>query len=164
MDPGVVLYYIKQIAAGLEAIHQVGIVHRDLKPDNVMMRQDGILAIADFGIAKQVSMQITDTGAGDVVGTPYYLSPEQACGKAVDARCDIYSLGVVAYEMLTGAKPYYAATAQELLEMHIHAPVPQLPAEHRRFQPVLDRMMAKDRAQRFESAAALLDALQGLGP
>lgn len=162
MDPGVVLYYIKQIAAGLEAIHQVGIVHRDLKPDNVMMRQDGIVAIADFGIAKQVSMQLTDTGAGEIVGTPYYLSPEQAQGKPVDARCDIYSLGVMAYEMLTGNKPYRAATAQDLLDMHIQAPVPALPPALERLQPVLDRMMAKDPAQRYASAADLLDGLEGL--
>lgn len=162
MDPGVVLYYIRQIAAGLDAIHQVGIVHRDLKPDNVMMRQDGILAIADFGIAKQVSMQLTDTGAGEIVGTPYYLSPEQAQGKPVDARCDIYSLGVMAYEMLTGNKPYRAATAQDLLDMHIQAPVPALPAALERLQPVLDRMMAKDPALRYASAAALLDDLGSL--
>ena len=159
LDPAIALYYLRQIAAGLEAIHQVGIVHRDLKPDNIMLRQDGILAIADFGIAKQVSMQITDTGAGDIVGTPYYLSPEQALGSPVDARCDIYSLGVLAYEMLAGAKPYYAITARELLDMHVNAPVPALPPRHERFQPVLDRMMAKDPAQRYPSATALLDAL-----
>ena len=163
LDPGIALYYLSQIAAGLEAIHQVGIVHRDLKPDNVMTRQDGILAIADFGIAKQLSMHITDTGAGDIVGTPYYLSPEQAQGKPVDARCDLYSLGVLAYEMLTGNKPYVAATARELLELHINAPVPVLPAQHRRFQPVLEKMMAKDPALRYGSAAALLDALKRLG-
>lgn len=164
LDLGVALYYLKQIAAGLEAIHQAGIVHRDLKPDNVMLRQDGILAITDFGIAKQVSMQITDTGSGDVVGTPYYLSPEQALGKPVDARCDFYSLGVMAYEMLTGAKPYYAKTVRELLQLHVNAPVPRLPAPHQWFQPVLDAMMAKDPAGRYDSATALLNDLNRLGP
>ncbi|MBX3653550.1 MAG: protein kinase [Ramlibacter sp.] len=163
MDPGVALYYLRQIASGLEAIHQVGIVHRDLKPDNVMMRQDGIVAIADFGVAKQVSMQITDTGAGESVGTPYYLSPEQALGRPVDARSDIYSLGVVAYEMLTGSKPYRAETAQALLQLHVSAPVPVLPPSHRKLQPVLDRMMAKDPAGRYASASELLDALEALG-
>jgi serine/threonine-protein kinase PpkA len=162
LDPGIALYYLKQIAAGLEAIHQVGIVHRDLKPDNVMVRQDGMVAIADFGIAKQVSMLITDTGAGEIVGTPYYLSPEQALGKVVDARCDIYSLGVVAYEMLTGSKPYHARSAQELLQMHVDAPVPVLPPQHLHLQPVLDRMLAKNPADRFPSAGALLDALEQL--
>lgn len=162
LDPAIAVYYLKQIAAGLEAIHQVGIVHRDLKPDNVMLRQDGILAIADFGIAKQVDMQITDTGAGEIVGTPYYLSPEQALGQAVDARCDIYSLGVLAYEMLTGAKPYHAASAQALLDMHVNAPVPKLPAAHSHLQPVLDKMMAKHQEQRYASATELLDDLERL--
>jgi serine/threonine-protein kinase PpkA len=163
VDPGIALYYVRQIAAGLEAIHQVGIVHRDLKPDNVMLRQDGMLAIADFGVAKQVTMEITDTGAGDIVGTPYYLSPEQALGRPVDARCDLYSLGVVAYEMLTGGKPYYGDSARELLDLHVNGPVPQLPAPHEWFQPVLDKMMAKDPAQRYASATELLDDLERLG-
>jgi serine/threonine-protein kinase PpkA len=162
VDPGIALYYLKQIAAGLQAIHQIGIVHRDLKPDNVMIRQDGTVAIADFGIAKQVSMEITDTGAGEIVGTPYYLSPEQALAKPVDARCDIYSLGVLAYEMLTGSKPYQAQTAQQLLQMHVDAPIPQLPSALQRLQPVLEKMMAKDPANRYESAAQLLDALERL--
>lgn len=160
LDAGVALYYLKQIAAGLEAIHQVGIVHRDLKPDNIMLRQDGIVAIADFGIAKQVSMHITDTGAGEIVGTPYYLSPEQVLGKPVDARSDIYSLGVLAYEMFVGDKPYRAPTAEALLDLHVHAAVPTLPAAHARFQPVLDRMMAKDPAKRFATATEVLDALE----
>jgi serine/threonine-protein kinase PpkA len=162
LDPGVAVYFLRQIAAGLEAIHQIGIVHRDLKPDNVMMRQDGMIAIADFGVAKQVSMQITDTGAGDIVGTPYYLSPEQALGKPVDARCDIYSLGVLAYEMFTGMKPYDAPTARELLALHVNAKVPQLPPQHQRFQPLLDKMMAKDPAKRYASATELLDDLERL--
>ncbi|MEP6790607.1 MAG: protein kinase [Ramlibacter sp.] len=162
LDPGVALYYLRQIAGGLEAIHEVGIVHRDLKPDNVMVRQDGLVAITDFGVAKQMSMQITDTGAGEIVGTPYYLSPEQALGKPVDGRCDIYSLGVLAYEMLVGRKPYYADTARALIQMHVSAPVPVLPPAHQKLQPVLDKMMAKDPAQRYESATALLDALDQL--
>jgi serine/threonine-protein kinase PpkA len=163
LDPGVAVYFLRQIAAGLEAIHQIGIVHRDLKPDNVMMRQDGMIAIADFGVAKQVSMNITDTGAGDIVGTPYYLSPEQALGKPVDARCDIYSLGVLAYEMFTGMKPYDAPTARELLALHVNAKVPQLPPHLQRFQPLLDKMMAKDPAKRYPSATELLDDLERLG-
>ena len=163
LDPGIAIYYLRQIAAGLEAIHRVGIVHRDLKPDNIMVRADGMVAIADFGIAKQVSMLITDTGADEIVGTPYYLSPEQVLGKPVDARTDLYSLGVMAYEMLTGQKPYTANTAQELLDKHLHAPLPQLPPAHQRLQPVLDGLLAKDPADRFESAGALLDTLDQLG-
>ena len=149
--------------AGLAAIHAVGIVHRDLKPDNLMFRQDGSLALADFGVAKQVSMKITDTGDGDIVGTPYYLSPEQALGQPVDARCDIYSLGVLAFELLTGRKPYHAGSAQELLNMHVHGPVPLLPPEHAHLQAVMESMMAKDREQRYPSAATLLADLEQQG-
>jgi class 3 adenylate cyclase len=163
LDPAIALYYMKQIAAGLEAVHRVGIVHRDLKPDNIMLRADGMLAITDFGIAKQTAMQITDTGANDIVGTPYYLSPEQVTGKPVDARCDLYSLGVLTYEMLTNSKPFRASTVQELLQMHVKAPLPVLPPQHARLQPVLDRLLAKDPADRYESAAALLDGLREVG-
>jgi class 3 adenylate cyclase/tRNA A-37 threonylcarbamoyl transferase component Bud32 len=163
VDAATALSYIKQVAAGLDAIHAAGIVHRDLKPDNLMLRQDGTLAITDFGVAKQVSMQITDTGNGDIVGTPYYLSPEQALGQPVDARCDLYSLGVLAYELLAGRKPYHAGSAQELLHMHVHAPVPLLPAQHAHLQHALERMMAKDRGQRYPSARLLLDELAQLG-
>ena len=155
--------YLRQIASGLAAIHAVGIVHRDLKPDNLMLRQDESLALADFGVAKHVSMLITETAHGDIIGTPYYLSPEQALGKPVDARCDLYSLGVIAYEMLMRAKPYQAATAQALLSLHINAPVPQLRDPYDILQPVLDRLMAKDREQRYPSAEALLKDLEEMG-
>lgn len=159
----IVTRYLKQIAAGLQAIHVAGIVHRDLKPDNLMLRQDGSLALADFGVAKQVAMLMMDTDQGDVVGTPSYLSPEQAQGMLVDARSDLYSLGVLVYEMLTGQKPYRAATTRALLDLHINAPVPELPPEHLTLQPVLERLMAKDRDQRYPSAQALLDDLEQRG-
>ena len=160
LDAVTALDYLRQAAAGLAAIHAVGIVHRDLKPENLMLRRDGSLALADFGVAKQVSMLITDTGDGDIVGTPYYLSPEQALGQAVDARCDIYSLGVMAYEMLAGHKPYRARSVRELLNMHVHAPVPRLSSPHEQLQPVLEQMMAKKHEERYPSAQALLDDLQ----
>jgi serine/threonine protein kinase len=163
VDQATALKYIKETAAGLGAIHEVGIVHRDLKPDNLMLRQDGTLALADFGIAKQVSMKITDTGDGDIVGTPYYLSPEQALGQPVDARCDMYSLGVLAHELLTGRKPYLANSAQELLNMHITAPVPLLPPDQAHLQAVLESLMAKDRDQRYPTAQTLLDDLAQMG-
>ena len=150
-------------AAGLAAIHEVGIVHRDLKPDNLMFRQDGSLALADFGVAKQTSMKITDTGDGDIVGTPYYLSPEQALGQPVDARCDIYSLGVLAFELLTGRKPYHASSAQEAAAHACAGPVPMLPPEHAQLQAMMESMMAKHRDQRYPSARTLLDDLAQLG-
>lgn len=151
------LSYVKQTAAALDAIHQTGIVHRDLKPDNLMLRKDGSLALADFGIAKHVSMFITDTAHGEVVGTPYYLSPEQATAQPVDQRCDLYSLGVILFEMLTGRKPYRGRSAEELLDLHANAPVPELPTPHEPLQPILERLMAKDREQRYSSARAFLD-------
>ena len=154
--------YIRQTAAALDAIHAAGIVHRDLKPDNLMLRKDGSIALADFGIAKHVEMFITDTAHGEVVGTPYYLSPEQATGRIVDHRCDFYSLGVILYEMLTGTKPYRAASADALLDLHVNAPVPRLPAPHERLQPVLDNLMAKDCEQRYPSARHLLADMAGL--
>jgi class 3 adenylate cyclase len=163
ITPEMAISLIRQTAAGLSAIHDVGIVHRDLKPDNLMFRQDGSLALADFGVAKQTSMKITDTGDGDIVGTPYYLSPEQALGQPVDARCDIYSLGVLAFELLTGRKPYHASSAQELLRMHVQDPVPMLPPEHAHLQAVMESMMAKDREQRYPSAKTLLEDLARMG-
>jgi serine/threonine protein kinase len=162
LDPHIALFYLCQIASGLEAIHAVGIVHRDLKPENILVRDDGIVALTDFGIAKQLGMLITDTGAGDVVGTPYYLSPEQAMGSRIDARADLYSLGVMLFEMLTGDKPYHASSARELLRKHVEEPVPTLPAGLQWCQPLLQRLMAKDPQERFESASELLKELEKL--
>jgi serine/threonine protein kinase len=156
--------YIRQTAAALGAIHGVGIVHRDLKPDNLMLRQDGSLALTDFGVAKHVSILITETAHDEVVGTPYYLSPEQAMGQPVDQRCDLYSLGIVFYELLTGSKPYRASNVEELLNLHVNGPVPLLKPPHDHLQPVLDRLMAKDREQRYPSAQAFLDELALLEP
>jgi class 3 adenylate cyclase len=162
LDPHIALFYLRQIASGLEAVHAAGIVHRDLKPENILVRDDGIVALTDFGIAKHVEMLITDTGAGDVVGTPYYLSPEQAMGSRIDARADLYSLGVMLFEMLTGEKPYHAASARELLRKHVEEPVPVLPAALQWCQPLLERLMAKDPQARFESAGRLLQELEVL--
>lgn len=157
------LAYIKQAAAALGAIHAVGIVHRDLKPDNLMLRRDGSVALTDFGIAKHVSALITETAHDEIVGTPYYLSPEQALGQPVDHRCDLYSLGILFYEMLTGAKPYRGSSAEEILHLHISGPVPLLRPPHDVLQPVLERLMAKPREERYASAAAFLDDLTARG-
>ena len=164
IEPATAVSYTCQIAKALDAIHGASIVHRDLKPDNLMLRKDGSLALADFGIAKHVAMLITDTAHGEVVGTPYYLSPEQAMGEPVDHRCDLYSLGLMLYEMLVGAKPYRAATAEELLDLHVNGPVPQLPAPHARLQPILERLMAKNRDKRYASARQLLADLARISP
>ncbi len=154
------LDYLKQTTLSLGAIHQIGIVHRDLKPDNLMLRADGSLGLADFGIAKQLSTMITKTRHGEVFGTPYYLSPEQALGRPVDQRSDLYSLGVMFYEMLTGDKPYHADDPQGLLFKHVHGDLPVLPSHLAKFQPVINRLLAKSPEQRFSGAQQLLAALQ----
>jgi serine/threonine protein kinase len=163
IDAATALSYARQTAAALDAIHGIGIVHRDLKPANLMLRRDGSLALADFGIAKHLSALMTDTAHDQVVGTPYYLSPEQATGRPVDQRCDLYSLGLILYEMLTGQKPYRATSAEAMLDLHINAPVPLLPAPNEALQPVLERLMAKDCERRYPSARHFIADLEARG-
>ncbi len=157
MNPERAYSYMRQIAAALGALHAVGITHRDLKPTNVMFRDDGSLVLIDFGLAKQAKMRAEITGTGEIFGTPYYMSPEQGHGANVDERGDIYALGVMFYEMLTGEKPFDAETPMAMIIRHRHAPIPRLPAELARYQPAIDRMMAKDPEARFQSVAELLD-------
>ncbi|MGE5466167.1 MAG: protein kinase domain-containing protein, partial [Ignavibacteria bacterium] len=149
------LDYLLQAVSALEAIHAQGIVHRDLKPANLMLREDGSLALVDFGISKILDVDLSATRQGEVLGTPFYLSPEQVRGGQVDARSDIYSLGAVFYEMLTGDKPYTADNIDDLMLRHVSAPIPTLPVSLIAFQELLDRMMAKQPAERFASATEL---------
>ncbi|HWH33617.1 MAG TPA: protein kinase, partial [Egibacteraceae bacterium] len=162
MAPPRVLEIVRQVAQALEAVHARGIIHRDLKPENIMRRPDGSVALADFGIAKsmlQENLALTQTRHGDVVGTPYYLSPEQASGQAITPQSDLYSLGVMMFEMLTGARPFRAESLDLLLARHLSAPTPDLPAAVSELQPVVNRLMAKKPAERYASAQALLDDL-----
>ncbi len=151
--------YIVHIAHGLTAIHGIGIVHRDLKPGNIMFRSDDSLALADFGISKRLDDSMELTRHGSVLGTPNYISPEQALGRAVDHRSDLYSTGVILYEMLTGRKPYRAENAPALVYQHVHAEIPRLPTVVARFQPVLDMLLAKSPDDRFQQATDLIDAI-----
>jgi serine/threonine-protein kinase PpkA len=157
---------LAQIARALEVIHARGVIHRDLKPENVMLRPDGSVALADFGVAKSMQQDdhlgFTQTRHGEVVGTPYYLSPEQAAGEPITPATDLYSLGVMFYEMLTGSRPYSADTLALLLARHLTAPTPHLPAEVGGLQPVVEKLMAKKPAERYSSARALLDDLAQL--
>jgi DNA-binding NarL/FixJ family response regulator len=155
--------HLNNIACGLEAIHDIGIVHRDLKPANVMFREDGTMALADFGISKRISEGSDLTCAGTVIGTPHYLSPEQAQGVQADQSSDIYSLGIIFYEMLTGKKPYHGDTVSALIFQHLHAPIPKLPMEHFDLQPLLAKLMAKDPKDRFQNTAELFAALTSMG-
>lgn len=153
---------LTQVALALKAIHEFGIVHRDLKPENIMFRADDSLAIVDFGIAKMISDVNSLTQTGHILGTPYYLSPEQAQGDALDGRSDLYSAGVMMFEMLTQRRPFTATTPIALVNKHIHEPVPRLSADLDRFQELIDKLMAKSPRVRFANAQQLLDYLEKL--
>lgn len=154
------LSIVRQLAIGLKAVHATGVVHRDLKPQNILFRTDDTLGIVDFGIAKHVEDKAQLTVHGQVFGTPYYMSPEQGLGKALDARSDLYSVGVIFYEMLLGKRLYTADNAVSLVYKHIHDDIPVLPAKFSPYQHLLDRLVAKRPADRFESAGALLKHLR----
>jgi DNA-binding NarL/FixJ family response regulator len=155
------LYYLRAIAEALRVIHVFGILHRDLKPANVMLREDNSPVLIDFGLARRSREDSGTTGAGQVLGSPYYISPEQSQGQRVDARTDLYSLGVMFYEMLTGQRPYAGRSAVAIMEQHSSSPVPTLPAATAVQQPLLDRLMAKQPNARYASADELL---ADLGP
>jgi len=155
------LYYLRGIAEALRVIHVFGILHRDLKPANVMLREDNSPVLIDFGLARRSVEDAATTGAGQVLGSPYYISPEQSQGQRVDARTDLYSLGVMFYEMLTGQRPYSGRSAIAIMAQHANAPVPILPPHVALQQALLDRLMAKRLESRYASAEELL---ADLGP
>lgn len=148
-----------QIAGALVLLHGTGLCHRDLKPANVMMRPNGGIVLIDFGLAKRVDNATQLTNAGEVRGSPYYIAPEQAEGLATDHRADLYSLGIMFYEMLTGQRPFRGNTVISIIQAHRNDPIPQLPAELARFQRLLDGLLAKNPDERFPSANAALATL-----
>jgi DNA-binding response OmpR family regulator len=152
--------FLKEIARSLKVVHEAGIIHRDLKPPNVMLRDDGNVVLIDFGLARSLLSGDGSTRTGVLRGSPYYMSPEQAQGEALDARTDLYSLGVILYEMLAGKKPYLGASAIDVLQQHVMAPVPELPVHQLAYQPLLERLMSKSREQRIASCDELLNALE----
>ena len=149
-----------QIARALDALHAAGVVHRDLKPGNVMLREDGSIALIDFGMSKDAAQNLELTERGLIFGTPHYMSPEQGHGEPTDARSDLYSLGVILYEMLTGGKPYRADSPMALIYKHRKEPVPRLEAGLGGLQPLLERLLAKEPHQRFATALAAAEALE----
>ncbi|HXW74430.1 MAG TPA: protein kinase [Steroidobacteraceae bacterium] len=156
------LHYVREIAAALKVVHEAGLVHRDLKPPNVMLRENDAVALIDFGLARSLDGNTISTQTGVLLGSPYYMSPEQALGEALDTRSDFYSLGIIFYEMLTGQKPYSGATAMEVLQQHVSAPLPALPTDLARYQPFLARLLAKGRGERFADAAEIVTAAAAL--
>ena len=150
---------VGSILAALMSVHEAGIIHRDLKPANVMFRDDGTVALVDFGSARRDADPVAKTLAGVVIGTPYYLSPEQALGGTADERSDLYSVGVMLYELLCGQRMYAAGSLVALFEMHKTAPIPKLPEHLSRHQRFLERLVAKKPEERYRTAADALEAL-----
>src|SRR5213083_568131 len=178
MEVGEAVDVAIQVASALAAAHETGIVHRDIKPENIMLRPDGYVKVLDFGIAKLAEQEVpvtmprdealllVETNLGSVLGTVRYMSPEQACGDHVDQSTDIWSLGVVLYEMLTGHAPFTGDTPQDVMFSILEKEPPPLmhyvargPAE---LQQIISKTLRKDRCQRYRSAHELLQALKDL--
>src|SRR6478609_8911835 len=165
LNPPEIRRLLLEAGSALGYAAQRGIVHRDIKPDNIMFDEFGQSLLTDFGIAKAASGQKL-TGTGMSIGTPHYMSPEQARAQPIDGRSDIYSLGIVAYQCLTGTVPYDGDDSFSIGYKHIMEPIPEPElnsADERQLFEVIKRMIAKDPTERFQSSDELVGALEG-GP
>ena len=153
---------IKDVARALNYAHEKGYVHRDIKPENILFREDGSAVLSDFGIAKLVTAEGNMTRNGTIVGTPQYMSPEQASGRSLDGRADLYSLGVVIYRMLTGDVPYHAETAVAVGIRHLQDPIPRLPDHLQPFQAIINKVLAKNPDDRYQTGTELNEALDSI--
>ena len=162
LNPDQAINYLRQIAYGLEVVHSRNIVHRDIKPRNILIRGDNTLAISDFGIARVMGKSYGLTLQGIILGSPYYMSPEQIDNTAIDHRSDLYSLGAVFYEMLTGKKPFRGDSLMKIFYSHLNAPVPELPVLLQEYQPIINRLLAKHPEDRFQDASELLLILKSI--
>lgn len=160
LEVGEAIGHVVQIAAALDAAHQRGVIHRDLKPANIMLRDETTPVLTDFGASRMLERSTIYGRDGGVVGTPQYMSPEQITGQPLDGRSDLYALGVMFHELLTGRSPFTGGSLQEVLAQHLHAPLPRLPDNLAVLEPLLHRLLAKDRTQRFASGAELIAALR----
>jgi len=159
---GFALRVTREIGLALHYAHAKGFVHRDVKPDNILLREDGSAALTDFGIARAADSSTRMTRTGAVIGTPHYMSPEQARGRPIDGRADLYSLGIVLYELLVGRVPFHADDSLAVGIMHITQPVPILPEHLGPIQPILQRLLAKQPDDRFQNGQQLADAIEQL--
>ncbi len=154
--------YARQIGDALQVLHSANVVHRDLKPSNLMLTDDNRLILIDFGSAS-MRLAASDLSRSDLcTGTPYYVCPEQIDNRDPDGRGDLYSLGIVLYEMLVGALPYVGNNLIEIFTAHRAAPVPRLPQRVLRYQPIIDRLLAKEPDDRYPSAALFLEDLSAV--
>jgi serine/threonine-protein kinase PpkA len=156
--------YAVQIGEALHVVHLASIVHRDLKPSNFMLTEDNRLVLIDFGLARSSLASLAITRSNMSVGSPYYVSPEQVDGQEPDVRCDLYSYGAVIYEMLTGSVPFRGKTIMEIIEQHRTAPIPKLPSTLKKYQSLIDRLLAKNPAERYASAQEVIVNLRALAP
>ena len=159
MDENEAVRVVSQIASALAEAHQCGVIHRDVKPANVLFRADNSVALSDFGIAKAREAGASLTMTNAMVGTPHYLSPEQVRAARIDHRADLYGLGVLFFEMLTGRRPFEADRLVRLLEAHVSADIPALPLDVALYQPIIDKLLAKQPEERYQNADELLEAL-----
>lgn len=159
IGPSEALDILVQLGRALDIVHCVGVVHRDVKPHNVMFRDPKALVLVDFGVSR-VSQQTSVIRAGQIVGTPTYISPDAILGHAVDGRSDLYSTGVMLFEMLTGKPPYTGNSVGELLLKHTRDDVPRLPSGLQPYQELTERLLAKSPDQRFASAAEMLSYVE----
>lgn len=162
LSPSETLIIARAIVGALHYAHSRGIIHRDIKPQNIMFRENGTSVLTDFGIAKTLGSSTIMTRTGLSIGTPRYMSPEQIRGQGVDTRADLYSFGVLFYEMLTGNVPYAAEDSFALAMMHVTAPTPELPPRLSAYQPLLNKLLDKDPERRFQSGQDFITALDAL--
>ena len=162
LSPREALRCVREIASALDYAHAHGIVHRDVKPANILRHEHGNYLLADFGIARQNNTGSTITGAGSVIGTPAYMSPEQWRGGELDGRADLYSLGIVLYELLTGVVPYAGSDQWAVGMQHVNAAIPELPAQYRGLQGLLARMLAKHPADRVAAGAEVVAQIEAI--